>query len=120
MPIAGKTTETYTPGNYIAGSTPLIATESGTLVSGQNLTDRAVLGRIDASKKLTLCNPGASDGSQTPVGILVHATNASSGDKTIQFYKAGCFFADALVWHAGFDSAAKKLAAFDRAAISIR
>ena len=118
--LASNETTAYKAADIIAGDSPAIATENGTLASGQNLPDRAVIGLITASKKLTQCNPGASDGSQVPVGILVHATDASSGDKNVQFYKAGNFFADALNWHSGFDSAEKKAAAFDGTAIVIR
>ena len=120
LPLASATTETVVPANLIAGHAPEIATENGTLITGQNLANFTVLGRITASKKLTKCDPAAADGSQTAVGILVHAMDATSADKAVQFYKAGNFFADALVWHAGFDSAAKKLAAFDGTAIVIR
>lgn len=120
LPLASATSETITPNNLIAGHEPEIATENGTLVTGQNLGNFTVIGRITASKKLAVCNPGAVDGSAIPVGILVHATDATAADKNVQFYKAGCFFADALTWHAGFDSTAKKLAAFDGSAIVIR
>lgn len=118
--LASKETAAYAPRDFIAGDSPAIATENGTLASGQNLPARTVIGRIAASKKLVQCDPGASDGSQNPVGILVHAIDASAGDKPAQFYKAGNFFADALNWHAGFDSPEKKASAFDRAAIVIR
>lgn len=120
LPLASAATETITPANLIAGHTPEIATESGTLITGQNLSNFTVLGRITASKKLTQCDPAAVDGSAVPVGILVHAMNATAADKTVQFYKVGCFFAAALVWHAGFDSTVKKLAAFDGTAIVVR
>lgn len=119
-PIAETETTAYAPTNFIAGDSPAIATENGTLITGQNLLARSVIGRITASGKLTLCNPAAVDGSQIPVGILVHACDATAADKNVQFYKAGNFFTDALTWHAGFDSAAKKAAAFDRSGIVTR
>lgn len=118
--LAGTETQSYAPVQYIAGDAPAIATENATLAAGQSLPDRAVLGRITASKKLTACNPGANDGSQVAVGVLVHATDATAADKGVQFYKSGNFFADALSWHAGFDTAAKKAAAFDGTAIVTR
>lgn len=118
--IAGTETTAYAPTNFIAGDSPDIATENGTLITGQNLPQRSVIGRITASGKLTLCNPAANDGSQVPVGILVHAIDATAADKAAQYYKGGNFFTDALNWHAGFDTAAKKAAAFDRTGIVIR
>lgn len=118
--LAANETVAYATVRYIAGDTPALATELGTLAAGQNLPVRSVLGRITASKKLTLCNPAATDGSETAIGILVHATDASAADKGIQFYKTGNFFADALNWHAGFDTAAKKSAAFDGTALIAR
>lgn len=119
-PIAETETLTYAPTNFIAGDSPDIAIENGTLVAGQNLPARSVVGRIAASGKLAVCNPGANDGSQVAVGILVHACDATAADKNVQFYKGGNFFTDALNWHAGFDTAAKKAAAFDRTGIVTR
>lgn len=118
--LAGTETTAYAPTNVFAGDSPAPAFENGTLAAGQNLPARSVLGRITASKKLVQCNPAANDGSEVAVGILVHATDASSADKNVQFYKAGCFFVGALNWHAGFDSAAKKASAFDGTAIVTR
>ena len=118
--LAGAETQAYAPVQYIAGDVPAIATENGTLAAGQNLPVLSVLGRITASKKLAVCNPAATDGSQVAVGVLIHATDATAADKGVQFYKSGNFFAAALNWHAGFDTAAKKPAAFDGTAIVIR
>ena len=118
--LAGTETTAYAPTDILAGDSPALAFENGTLAAGQNLAVRAVLGRVTATRKLVQCNPAANDGSQVAVGILVHATDATSADKPVQFYKAGCFFASALNWHAGFDSADKKAAAFDGTAIATR
>lgn len=101
----------YTPEQRYAGDANLI-TNTFTLASGQNLPDLSVVGRITASGLLTLCNPGASDGSQTPVAILVEATNASGGNTATQFYVAGEFNIDQLNFHPSFNTDALKLAAF--------
>lgn len=119
-PIAESSVETTTEDNLIAGSTPPIATKTGTLITGQNLVRGAVLGRIGASKKLTECNTGAADGSQVPMAILVHATDASAADKTCQIYVAGDFHKDEMTWHASFATDLDKEAAFDRTPIVIR
>lgn len=56
--------------------------DTDTLVSGQNLEAGAVVGRITASGKLKIYDNGASDGSETAVGILYADVNASGGDVT--------------------------------------
>ena len=101
---------TFTPSQRYAGDADLI-TVNATLAAGQNLPDLSVLGRITASGLLTLCNSGASDGSQTPVAILVEATNATS-NTAVAVYVAGEFNIDSLNWHASFNTDALKLAAF--------
>lgn len=101
----------YTPEQRIVGDSDVI-TNNFTLISGQNLAAGAVLGRITASGKLTLCNSGAGDGSNVPVGILCEAVDASGGDKVTSVYVAGEFDIASLVWHASFSTDALKLAAF--------
>ena len=101
---------TYTPEQRYAGDAQIVSVPA-TLIAGQNLPDLSVLGRITASGKLTLCNSGASDGSQTPVGILVEATNAVA-DTVTSVYVAGEFNIESLNWHASFTTDAQKLAAF--------
>lgn len=118
--LAGNETQSYAPTQFIAGDTPAIATENGTLALGQNLPVRTVIGRVTASGQLVQCDPAATDGSESAVGILVHATDATAAAAPIQFYKAGNFFADALGWHVGFASADAKKAAFDGTAVVIK
>ncbi len=60
-----------------------------TLISGQNLTRGAVLGKITASGKYTLSASAAADGSQTPDAVLAEDTDASGGDKlTVAYFSA--------------------------------
>lgn len=101
---------TFTPDQRYAGDADLIS-NNFTLAAGQNLADLAVCGRITASGLLTLCNPGAADGSQVPVAILVEATNAVS-NTAAAFYVAGEFNIDQLTWHPSFNTDALRLAAF--------
>lgn len=89
-------TETSSPDLLIAGSNIGIITRDVTLVSGQNLTRGALLGKITASGKYTLSLSAASDGSQVPVAILVHDTDASGGDQKTAIYESGEFNAAAL------------------------
>lgn len=55
--------------------------EVGTLVTGQNLKESTVLGRITTTKKLTKWNPVATDGSETIAGILVGDVDATASDQ---------------------------------------
>jgi hypothetical protein len=119
-PIAESTTETYNPDNLVAGDTPAISNVSGTLFAGQNLARGAVVGRITASGKFTLCNNGAVDGSDVPVGVLAHAIDASAADKACQVYTQGCFRKSELVWDASFNTDPEKDAAFDGTGIVLR
>ena len=85
--IARSSTETYEADSLIIGGNPDFG--RGTLVSGQNLTRGAAIGRITASNKLTLSVETATDGSQKPVGFLAHDTDASGGDTDCQFARGG-------------------------------
>ena len=105
--------------NIIAGDEPDLLNETGTLAGGQNLAARTVIGRITATGLLVKSDAAATDGSEQPIGVLVHAIDATAAAKTVQYYKSGCFFADALVWDESFDEPAK-LAALDKIAISVR
>lgn len=105
--------------NIIAGDTPAIVTETGTLKAGENLAARTMVGRIAATGLLVKSVATAEDGSQQPIGALVHAIDATTGAQTAQYYKSGCFFEDALVWDASFNDAAK-LVALDKISISVR
>ncbi len=118
-PIASSEEEVYSPDNLIAGDSPRIATESAILVTGQNLVRGTSVGRITASGKITQCDNAAVDGSQVPVGITVHDVDATAADKNCPIYKAGNFRSSEMTWHASFDTAAEKLAAFDGTAIVI-
>ena len=119
-PTASSSVETYSHDNLIAGNTPAPANDDGTLITGQNLVRGQIVGRITASGKLTECDNGAVDGSDVPVGIMVHDIDATAADKTCQIYVAGCFHKDELTWHASFDTDPEKDAAFDGTPIVIR
>lgn len=56
--------------------------EVGTLITGQNLKELTVLGRITATKKLTQWNPAATNGSETVAGILIGDVDATDSDQT--------------------------------------
>lgn len=91
-----RTEGTYAPDKLIAGNAHLLVGRKVTIISGQNLTRGAVLGKITASGKYNLSLSGASDGSQTPDLILAENCDASSGDKVALAYARGDFNANAL------------------------
>lgn len=91
-----RTEGTYAPDKLIAGNAHLLVGRKVTIISGQNLTRGAVLGKITASSKYNLSLSGASDGSQTPDLILAEDCNATSGDKVALAYARGDFNANAL------------------------
>lgn len=84
--------------------------DKGIIISGQNVRIGAVLGRITASGKWTLSAPGASDGSQTPAGILVHEdVDASAGDKAgVILRRHARVRRKALIFHSTIDDATKR------------
>ena len=91
-----RTEGTYAPDKLIAGNAHLLVGRKVTIISGQNLTRGAVLGKITASGKYNLSLSDASDGSQTPDLILAENCDASSGDKVALAYARGDFNANAL------------------------
>ncbi len=68
-----------------------IVTDRATLISGQNLTRGAALGKITASGKLTQLDSGASDGSENPYALLTEDCDASKTDTTCTIYLEGEF-----------------------------
>jgi hypothetical protein len=113
---AGSSYETYQPAPFIVGG--LLAFDSGTLASGQNLTKGTVIGRVAATSKLVESQQAATDGSQNPVGVLNHDCDASAGDANCVFAKGGDLDVAQVSFHASW-SAAQQAAAFDRTPISL-
>lgn len=85
----------FSPDNLIAGDYPLKAIEI-TLITGQNLTRGALLGKITASGKYTLSLSEASDGSQKPVAVLCDDIDASTSDWKGTAYIKGEFNKNAM------------------------
>jgi hypothetical protein len=92
--------ESYTPDQLHAGDFP-IRTRDITVLSGQNLTRGALLGKITASGKYVLSLAGAADGSQTPVAILAEDVDATAADKGGIAYISGDFNEDAITYGTG-------------------
>ncbi len=101
--IAGGVTTAASPvyRELIAGNSELLVSRKGTLASGQVLARGALLGRITASGKLVLSTAAATDGSQAPVAVLAHDTDASVADAETLFYERGDFNQAAMTFGAG-------------------
>lgn len=119
LPLAGSPAgETYTPEHLFSGTTDVQSLPC-VVVTGQNLAAYAVVGKITASGKVKEYDPAAVDGSQTPVGILVTAADATSADVSTSMFVAGTFNPSQLVWK-GTVTAAQKASVFDRTPIILR
>ena len=93
-------TENDVPDNLIAGDLKRV-TDEVVIASGQNLVRGAVVGLVTATNKLILSASGATDGSQTPVGIMADDVDATVEDKTAPMYRTGEFNQDDLVLGTG-------------------
>ena len=97
--------DSYTPDALVAGNPDLLLNAPAIISSGQSLKRGALLGQITTSGKYLLSVAAATDGSQTPVGILVDDTDASTADKASIIYTRGDFLADCLTYGAGHTAA---------------
>ena len=100
MQYVSQTIENFSPDRLISGRSQLVS-ETCTLATGQNLPRGALVGRIAASNKMTLCTAAASDGSQAPYGVLVDDFNASLADTQCGVYVKGEFNQAAITLGAG-------------------
>jgi hypothetical protein len=109
----------FTESDLFAGEIPIVTRPD--LFADVNLVHAqyTVLGRVTASGLLTVCDLGASDGSQVPCAIACQAVDANTA-VTAPVYLAGFFNLAKLVWHASFDTTAKKIAAFKYAGSNIQ
>ncbi len=88
--------ENYSFDNLLAADD--YVTDTGVLISGQNLQRGALLGRITTGGKLNLSLSAAADGSQTPFAILAEDTDATGGDKPCIYYLFGEFNANQMTF----------------------
>lgn len=116
--LAGSGSETYTPTELLAGDIP-VKTQNETLSAGENLAANTIVGRDATTLSLEVWDPAANDGTEVPIGILVHAVDASGGALACQIYVAGHFNFDALVVPGAITTAAQCNAAFDASMIKI-
>lgn len=100
---------TFAPDEFITGDYPM-KTEPETILSGQNLPARSVLGRVTASGKWVLSLSAAVDGSEVPRAILAEAIDASAGDVDGPVFKSGTYNPTLLNYGAGHDADTVKAA----------
>lgn len=89
-------------------------------LTGADIAQYSVVGRIAASGKFVLSDPTAVDGSEVPIGIAVESAASASADAVGNIYISGCFNPAVLVWEAGYSTDVLKAKAFDGTAISIK
>jgi hypothetical protein len=87
---------TLTPDRLVGANAHLLVARSITLITGQNLTRGAVLGKITAGGKYNLSLSAAVDGSETPDLILAEDTDATAADVVTLAYSRGDFNQTAL------------------------
>jgi hypothetical protein len=103
----------HDPNGLVVSSKDLFG-DTVTIVSGQNLAAGAVVGQITTGGKYMLSASAAADGSQTPVGVLAAAVNASAGDQPGYVYFTGDFNAAECVFGAGHTAASIRRTAAQR------
>ena len=85
----GMKSSLFLPDQLIAGTLQLV-TDSG-IITGGTFQRGTVLGMITASGKYTKSVKTATDGSETPVAILVDNVDASTSDQNCGLYLMGEF-----------------------------
>ncbi|VVT02792.1 Bacteriophage lambda head decoration protein D [Marinobacter salarius] len=110
FPLAGSGTESFQEDSLVVGG--LTDFGNGTLESGQDLVRGTVIGRVTATGDLKISLQTASDGSEKPIGALVHDVDASSAAAACQFVRGGWLNKSLLTWHASWTEALQK-SAFD-------
>ena len=93
-----------------------------TIVSGQNLSAGAVVGKITASGKFQALATSGTTGAENVAGILFDAVNASAADKAGVVLKRGPAVVNAndLVWPAGITGPQKTAAIAGLLALGIK
>lgn len=74
----------------IAGDFPLV-TDTETVLTGLDLERGTLMGKITATGQIQACDHTASDGSETPFGVLAEDIDTSGGAATGLIYLTGIF-----------------------------
>ena len=98
--LAAGVTSTASPtaDNLIAGNEHLLTSRKVTLAAGQNLTRGALLGQVTTDCAYVLSLSAAADGSQVPVAVLAHDTDATSAAAETLIYERGDFNQSAITF----------------------
>ncbi len=88
---------TTTADNLFAGTFSIV-TEEETILLGQNVTRKTVMGKITSSGKLIIVNSSNSDGSEAAYCIMAENIDASLADKPGIVYKSGEFSQKELIF----------------------
>lgn len=105
----GVTQDAFVPDQLIGGDMKIV-THAGRTITGGAFKRGTVLGKITASAKFTIALPGAADGSQTPVALLVDDVDASQADAIGGIYAMGEFNERAVILGTGMTLDAAKTA----------
>ena len=95
--------------------------EVATVAAGQNLLIGAVVGRETLTGKLKALDPAATDGTETPVGILLGNVDASliDVDDALLLNRHAVVASNAVIWPVEISTAQKATATTSLAAIGI-
>lgn len=108
--LAGNSSDAFVPDELLAGEADLI-TNHFTMAESTVLAARSVVA-LNSSDELVQWAPGASDGTEVAIGVLIHAKTTGVGENpNVPVYVGGYFNTDALVWPGGA-TASQKLNAF--------
>ena len=89
------------PDQLIASNGELLVSRKVTLAAGQNQPRGALLGKLTSGGAYVLSLSAAADGSQTPVAVLAHDTDATSAAAETLVYERGDFNQAAVTFGTG-------------------
>lgn len=104
--------DTYSQVELFNSAIPPLTTEDFEVAASTTLVDRAVVG-LNAAGKLVMAQTSAT--AVVPLGVVPDGAGIvtdGSNAKRIPIYRSGNFNPAALVYHADYDTVAKKCAAF--------
>lgn len=97
--------------DLFGGDSPDAVTMNFTaLNSSADLVVGSVVG-LDSGSKIVMAKTSAT--AVLPIGVMTATLKTGATDLSVQAFTQGCFNIDKLIWHADYDTDAKKLAAFN-------
>ena len=89
------------PDQLIAGNADQLIARKAILAAGQNLARGALLGKVTSGGAYVISLSAAVDGSQTPVAVLAHDTDATGAAAETLIYERGDFNQSAVTFGTG-------------------